>query len=205
MFKLLTSSFITISFSIFSLNGCANHSEALKVLPNELEIADQCKNSNKKFEMDCYDLISYKNSFAQLRLGLNAQLNENYNEALQRYLVAKQKGNFYVNSLLAELYNNGFGVEKNEETVIKLLEEVKDVDPIAAYKLSYNYLAKQDYKKAIKLLTYAAQNNVKPAQSELSRIYSNSQIVETDLEKSIYWNDLYQDKSDSFIKRIYGK
>ena len=205
MFKLVTSSFTAITLSIFLLNGCVDHSEALKVLPNELAIADQCKNTNAKYEMDCYDLISYKNSFAQLRLGLNAQLNENYNEALQRYLVAKESGNFYVNSLLAELYNNGLGVEKNEETVIKLLEDVKDVDPIAAYKLSYNYLAKEDYKTAIKLLTYAAENNVKPAQSELSKLYSNSQIVDTDLEKSIYWNDLYQDKSDSFIKRIYGK
>jgi TPR repeat protein len=205
MFKLVTSSFTAITLSIFLLSGCADHSEALKVLPNELAIADQCKNTNKKYEMDCYDLISYKNSFAQLRLGLNAQLNENYQEALHRYLIAKEKGNFYVNSLLAELYNNGLGVQRNEETVIKLLEEVKDVDPIAAYKLSYNYLAKEDYKTAIKLLTYAAQNNVKPAQSELSKLYSNSQIVDTDLEKSIYWNDLYQDKSDSFMKRIYGK
>jgi hypothetical protein len=34
--------------------------------------------------MDCYDLISYKNSFAQLRLGLNAQLRGNFEEAIQR-------------------------------------------------------------------------------------------------------------------------
>jgi uncharacterized protein len=199
MFKLVTSSFTAITLSIFLLNGCADHSEALKVLPNELAIADQCKNQNTNYEMDCYDLISYKNSFAQLRLGLNAQLNQNYPEAIHRYMLAKEKGNFYVNSLLAELYNNGLGVERNADTVIKLLEEVKDVDPIAAYKLSYNYLAKEDYKKAIKLLTYAAENNVKPAQSELSKIYSNPQVGETNLDKSIYWNDLYQDKSDSFI------
>ena len=205
MLKIISSSFALITLSLFVFTGCSNHDEFLKTSPNELSIADDCRNSNKNFEMDCYDLISYKNSFAQLRLGLNAQLSGNYNEALQRYLYAKEKGNFYVNSLLAELYNNGFGVEKNEETVIKLLEEVKDVDPIAAYKLSYNYLAKQDYKKAVKLLTYAAENNVKPAQSELSKIYSNSEIIDTDLEKSMYWNDLYQDKSDSFMKRIYGK
>ena len=101
MFKLARSSFITMTLSLFLLSACADHSEAMKVLPNELAIADSCKNPNKKLEMDCYDLISYKNSFAQLRLGLNAQLNANYEEALQRYLFAKQKGNFYVNSLLA--------------------------------------------------------------------------------------------------------
>ncbi|MDZ7817368.1 MAG: sel1 repeat family protein [Aliarcobacter sp.] len=204
MFKLVTSSFITITLSIFLLNGCADHSQALKVLPNELSIADGCKNPNKKFEMDCYDLISYKNTFAQLRLGLNAQLQGNYEEAFQRYLVAKQRGNFYVNSLLAELYNNGLGVQRNQDTVIKLLEEVKDVDPIAAYKLSFHYLAKEDNKKALKLLNYAAQNNVKEAQYELSRMYSNTDITDTDLEKSVYWSELYEDKSSNFIKKIYG-
>ncbi|MBU0925710.1 sel1 repeat family protein [bacterium] len=204
MFKLVTSSFITATLSIFLLSACADHSEALKVLPNELAIADGCKNPNKKFEMDCYDLISYKNTFAQLRLGLNAQLNGNYEEAFQRYLVAKQRGNFYVNSLLAELYNNGLGVQRSEETVIKLLDEVKDVDPIAAYKLSFHYLAKEDNKKALKLLNYAAENNVKEAQYELSRMYSNADITDTDLEKSVYWNELYEDKSSNFIKKIYG-
>jgi outer membrane lipopolysaccharide assembly protein LptE/RlpB len=204
MFKLVTSSFITATLSIFLLSACADHSEALKVLPNELAIADGCKNPNKKFEMDCYDLISYKNTFAQLRLGLNAQLNGNYEEAFQRYLVAKQRGNFYVNSLLAELYNNGLGVQRSEETVIKLLDEVKDVDPIAAYKLSFHYLAKEDNKKALKLLNYAAENNVKEAQYELSRMYSNADITDTNLEKSVYWNELYEDKSSNFIKKIYG-
>lgn len=204
MFKLITSSFITISLSVFLLSACADHSEALKVLPNELAIADGCKNPNKKFEMDCYDLISYKNTFAQLRLGLNAQVKGNYEEAFQRYLLAKQRGNFYVNSLLAELYNNGLGVERNQDTVIKLLDEVKDVDPIAAYKLSFHYLAKEDNKKAMKLLTYAAENNVKEAQFELSRMYSNADLTDTDLEKSVYWTELYEDKSNNFIKKIYG-
>lgn len=204
MFKLVSSSFIISILSIFLLSACSNHSEAMKVLPNELAIADNCKNTNKKFEMDCYDLIAYKNSFAQLRLGLNAQLQGNYEEAFQRYLISKKNGNFYVNSLLAELYNNGLGVTKNQETVIKLLEETKYVDPIAAYKLAFHYLAKNENKKAIKLFTYAAENNVKEAQYELSRIYSNAEITETSLEKSVFWSDLYEDKSSDFIKKIYG-
>jgi uncharacterized protein len=146
MFKFVSSSFSAITLAIFLLNGCTNNTEAIKVLPNELSIADDCRNQNKKFEMDCYDLISYKNSFAQLRLGLNAQLRGEYEEAFQRYMIVKQKGNFYVNSLLAELYNNGLGVPKSEETVIKLLKEVKDLDPIAAYKLAFHYLAINDNK-----------------------------------------------------------
>ena len=200
MFKIVSSSL----FTLFLFTACSNYDEALKVLPNELAIADECKNTNKKFEINCYDLISYKNSFAQLRLGLNAQLNGNYEEAFQRYSLTKEKGNFYGNSLLAELYNNGFGVERNEETVIKLLEETKNVDPIAAYKLAFYYLSKEKNKDAIKLFTFAGENNVKEAQYELSRIYSNADITETSFEKSVFWSDLYEDKSTNFIKKIYG-
>ena len=155
--------------------------------------------------MDCYDLISYKNSFAQLRLGLNAQLKENYPEALQRYTIAKQKGNFYANSLLAELYNNGFGVPKDEDKVIDLLKEVRDVDPIAAYKLSFYYLSKEDYDEVIELLTYAAQNGVKNAQYQLGVIYSNGEYVKPDLEKANYWNYQFENDPVNFINKIYGK
>ena len=52
MFKLARSSFITMTLSLFLLSACADHSEAMKVLPNELAIADSCKNPNKKLEME---------------------------------------------------------------------------------------------------------------------------------------------------------
>jgi len=204
MLKFVTSSFSLITLSVFLLSGCSNHKDAMKVLPNELSIADDCRNTNKKFEMDCYDLISYKNSFAQLRLGLNAKNRGNYSEALQRYNIAKQKGNFYSNFLLSELYRNGLGVAKNEETAIDLLEDVKEVDPIAAYKLAFHYIAKNKNEDAIELLTYSAINNVKVAQYELAKIYSNGSIVEADSEKSLYWNEQYEDKSNNFVNKIYG-
>lgn len=205
MLKFVSSPFIKISLLAVLLSACTNHKEAVKVLPNELGIADDCRNTNRQFEMDCYDLISYKNSFAQLRLGLNAQLKENYPEALQRYTIAKQKGNFYANSLLAELYNNGFGVPKDEDKVIDLLKEVRDVDPIAAYKLSFYYLSKEDYDKVIELLTYAAQNGVKNAQYQLGVIYSNGEYVKPDLEKANYWNYQFENDPVNFINKIYGK
>ncbi len=204
MFKYVSSSFCALGLSLFLFSGCSSHDEAMKTLPNELAIADGCRNSNKQFEMDCYDLISYKNSFAQIRLGLAAQLKGNYPEAISRYNMAKQKGNFYVNSLFADLYNNGYGVEKNEDKVVDLLKDVQEVDPIAAYKLAFYYLAKEDNKKAIKLLTFAAENDVKKAQYELGIIYANGEITDSDLEKSTYWKEKFEDNSANFINKIYG-
>ena len=123
MLKTISSSFALTTLCLFSLTGCSSHNEFLKASSNELVIADDCRNTNKHLEMDCYDLISYKNSFAQLRLGLNAQLRGNFEEALQRLNISKQKGNFYANAPLADIYRNGFGVPINHDLAIKLLED----------------------------------------------------------------------------------
>ena len=203
MFKQITY-LAKFSLLLFLLNGCSNHNEAMKVLPNELSIADDCRNPNKQFEMDCYDLISYKNSFAQLRLGLYAQYKGNFQEALQRFTIAKNKGNFYANALIANLYDNGFGVAKDEDKKLDLLEDVKSVDPIAAYKLSYYYLSNEKVKDALKLLTFAAENGVKDAQNQLSLIYGNGQYIDPDLDKSSFWRMEYEEGTDNFINKIYG-
>jgi len=204
MKKSITSIFAAASLATFLLSGCTNHKEALKVLPNELAIADDCKNTNKQFEMDCYDLISYKNSFAQLRLGIAAQTNQNYQEAFHRYTLAQQKGNFYANALLADLYNKSDLVKDKESKVLDLLKDVDEVDPIAAYKLSYYYMGKKDYDKAIKLLEFAAINNVKKAQYDLYKIYSEGAITKMDTDKSKQWFKEYENKTNSFIRKIYG-
>ena len=81
----------TTLFSTLIFTGCSSHQEALKVLPNELSIADGCRNTNKNFEHDCYDLISYKNSFAQIRLGIKAQREGNYEEEYHRFTFVKKR------------------------------------------------------------------------------------------------------------------
>ena len=204
MLKIVSSSFALITFSLFVFTGCSNHDEFLKTSPNELSIADDCRNSNKNFEMDCYDLISYKNSYAQLRLAFNAQLRGNFEEAIKRLNTAKQKGNFYANAPLAEIHKSGYGVPINDKIAKSLLEETKEVDPIAAYRLYFYYLDKNKIEDAFELLNYAATNDVKAAQQELSKLYKNGEYVERDTDKSDYWNELYQDKTNSFSNKIYG-
>jgi len=192
------------SISFLLLVGCANHDAALKTMPNEIAQANECISTNKEFESDCYDLISYKNSIAMLRSGVNAYSKGNYKEAFHRYTVAQQKGNFYANSLLADLYNKGNGVNKNQEKALELLEDVSSVDGIAAYKLSFYYVNKKDYDEALELLEFAANNNVKKAQYELSKIYRDGTITKDNPQKAKFWYERYEDKSDSLIRKIYG-
>lgn len=204
MFKSIALPFTKLSIITVLLTGCTNYENSMKVLPSELSIADQCRNINKQFEMDCYDLISYKNTFAQLRLGLNAQYRGNFDEAMTRYKIAKDAGNFYADALIADMYYHGFGVEKNDDEVTSYLKNTKNVDPISAYKLFYYYIAKEDVKEALKLLTFAAENNVKNAQLELSIVYANGEYTPADLEKSTYWKLQSEDLSNSFTNKIYG-
>lgn len=192
-------------FALFLFNACSSHNKALEVLPNELQDANQCINKVKSFEMDCYDLISYKNSIAQLRLGLNAQYQGNFEEALARFELAKKLGNFYANALISDMYLNGFGVELNEKKAISLLKDTRKVDPIAAYKLSSFYLNDGDISGAISLLEFAGVNGVRDAQNQLSIIYSNSQYIEPDDEKTLYWKSLYEENNEDLIKKIYGR
>ena len=64
---------------------------------------------------------------------------------------------------------------------------------------------KEDYKEALELLTFAAENNVKNAQLELSIVYANGEYAPADLEKSTYWKLQSEDLSNSFTNKIYGR
>lgn len=188
------------------ITACSKFSNAQQVLPQELEVANQCSEyTNAKIKLDCYDFIASKNSFAQLRLGLYAQDQGQTKEAFERYKKSQNMGNYYANTLLSTLYGNGLGVELDETKSINLLKEVADVDPIAAYKLSYFYLTNNDVKKAIELLEFAASKGVKDAQKELILIYSNNQFIDEDIEKSLYYDKMYQENENDFMKTIYGK
>jgi len=192
------------SISSLLFIGCSNHEAALKTIPNEVTQANECISNNKEFEADCYDLISYKNSIAMLRSGVIAYSNGKYEEAFQKYSLAQKKGNFYANSLLADLYNKGNGVPKNQEKALDLLKDVDDVDGIAAYKLSFYYMNKKDYDEVIELLTFAANKNVKKAQYELSKIYRDGIITKDNPEKAKFWYEQYENKSNSLLRKIYG-
>lgn len=204
MFKTGMKSFIVASFLPLLFVACANHEAALKVLPNEIAQANECKTENKEFEIDCYDLISYKNSIALIRSGIHAYIAGNHQEAFAKYTLAKERGNFYSNALLADMYNNGVFVKQNQELALELLEEVEKVDPIAAYKLSFQYRNKQDFKKAIRLLDFAAKNNVKKAQEELVKIYQDDKFIPIDKKLSDFWKNEFEQNNNSFINKVYG-
>ncbi|MGM0520348.1 MAG: tetratricopeptide repeat protein [Campylobacterota bacterium] len=188
----------------FLFTACNNYKQAMKVMPNQIKQANQCISKDEDYESNCYDLISYKNSVALIRLGIKSYSQGEYEKAFRLYTQAKQNENFYANALLSELYLKGRGVKKNQKKALQLLQETKNVDPIASYKLSYYHIKKKNYKTAIKLLEFAAKNSVKPAQLKLSEIYANGVYAQANMEKSIFWMQKYESDNKGFMYKIYG-
>ena len=196
-----TKGLLILSTLIFS--GCGEN-KALKIIPNEIKQADSCKDSNKQIELDCYDLISYKNSIALLRLGVYDYTKQNYKEAFKKFSFSKENGNFYANALLSNLYQTGRGVKKDDKKSLELLKEVSEYEPISAYNLSFYYINKKEYSTAIELLEFSGKNNVKKAQLKLFQIYSDNKIIKYDDKKSIYWKERYEDNSNNKLHEVYG-
>ncbi len=197
---ILSSSILALFFS-----ACTNYKKIQQTVGNEIQQSNGCVNKqNKELENDCYDLISYKNSIALLRLGINAYYEASYDEAFKRYSLSKLRGNPYANTLLAQLYMKGKGVKQNTKKALELLEEVKDFDPMAAYELALYHMKKDEYDKAIDLLKFASKNNLKEAQGKLLEIYKEGRYIKVDDEtiKALYLK--YEDKKNDIKRKIYG-
>lgn len=199
-YLLAFSALISISFI-----GCSSHSKAQKVLPKELIPANECKNANISLEYDCYGLMSSRNTFALLRLGIAAEEKSDYKLAYKLYVQAKEKGNYYANALMARLLLRGLGVPRNTDLAIDLLEDVEDIDPMAAYVLASYYKKIQKYKKMIKYYEIAGKKGLKKAQLALSRLYSDGRYIELNDEKGMFWASAYKNNSNDVEKRIYNK
>lgn len=197
---------LTISSVLFT--GCSNkYDQAIKALPNEIAQANECKNINKEFELDCYELIAYKNSIALIRLGIIDDAKGKYTDAFKKYDIAQKRGNFYANSLLADLYDKGKGVKQNKELALELLEDTQDVDAIAAYKLAYLEINKKekDNDEIVELLTFAATKELKQAQKLLADAYKDGNYgLKKDEKKAQAWNDRFSNKKKNLIREIYG-
>ncbi|PID47008.1 MAG: hypothetical protein CR967_06000 [Proteobacteria bacterium] len=195
---------LIVLFSILTLSGCSSRQDTIKNLSLELPSANECINENKSIQNDCYGLLSQRNSFAQLRLGVHAEIRKDYKEALKRYTNAQKMNNFYATSLIANFYDKGFGVRQDRKKALEMIRQTQDVDPMAAFMLAKHYLKTKRNDKAIKLLEFAGNNDFKSAQRALAEFYFAGKYVEKNIQKSNFWKTKYLNDKNSFKLRIYG-
>lgn len=187
---------------MLSFGSSLNYEEIL----NE---ANLCKIKEKDSEkLSCYKKIEHTNSFAQIRLGTYYADKKDYTNAIKYLNLAKKSGNLYANLPISFLYYKGDGVAKDINRSFELLNESREVDPVAAYQLSRFYLqginTKVDTEKGIKLLEFAGEKGLRQAQEMLANIYKTGLFDEPkDGVKYNFWQKKYKSNIEDNNHKIY--
>ena len=177
-----------------------------KSLLKEVNTCSKLAKLDKKLE--CYSKIVDNNSVAQLRLGIYNAEKKEFNKALELFEKAKENGNFYANLPLGYLYFKGDGVEKDLEKSFDYLKETSDIDPNSAYQLSRFYfegiVVEKDTKKGIKLIKYAANKEMRTAQSKLAFIYKRGSFgVSKNEKEALSWLKKAKENTNDTTFDIY--
>ena len=113
-----------------------------------------------------------------------------YEEAKKWLFRASENGYKHDDSLIALMYRNGLGVEKDLEEAIRRYKILSDNDPsgLCDYHIGIIYCEeKKEYIEALKWLERSAEKGCPNACMKLSAMYRNGEGVDIDAKKSQYW------------------
>ena len=144
---------------------------------------------------------------AQFNLGEVHFKNQDYAQAVKWYQRAADSGYIKAQKQLFDMYNSGFGVEKDEAKAIEWLKKAADVgDAEAQCELGDMYYlgqhVEQDYAQATEWYKKAANNGYRQAQYSLGDMYYFGQYVEQDYVKATEWYRKTADTPDDDDKYI---
>ncbi len=119
---------------------------------------------------------------------------EQYEDAAKHLELLSEQGRSEAKILLAVMLFNGIGMEKNEESAVRLLEEaVDDGNPEAMWRLGWLLLERKELtrftneKKPLDLINEAATKDIGEAQLMLGNLYRKGELVEKNYDSSVYW------------------
>lgn len=174
-----------------------------------LEQADKCQKLGiKENKLNCYEKILDDNSYAQLRMGMYYADRQKLDKAFELLTKSNKNGNLYANLPLAFLYYKGDGVERNFKKSFDLLNEASSFDANASYQLSRFYLqgieTDIDPNKAIELIKFAANKNLKVAQEKLIYIYKEGMFgFQKDEVNVKFWEEKLKNNKDEYPTSMY--
>jgi uncharacterized protein len=205
--NILLSTVVAVSFSACSFKmpfGIPFFSSSPK---EDLEEANLCRAlDSKEKKIKCYEDILDDNSYAQLRMGLYYADKQKLDKAFELLNESHENENLHSNLPLAFLYYKGDGVQRDFKKSFELLKEASEFDPNAAYQLSRFYLqgieTEVDSEKAINLIKFAANKNLKVAQEKLVYIYKEGMFGFQKDELNVkYWEEkLKNNKEDNSME-----
>ena len=137
-----------------------------------------------------------KPSFAGWDEALRLYEAKQYGESAKILQGLSDQGFIEAKILLATLKFNGAGVEKDEASAVRLLEEAADAgNQDAIWRLGWLLLERKELsrftndKSALTLIEHAANNDIGDAQLMLGNIYREGILVPRNYELSVYWFD----------------
>ncbi|OQX94140.1 MAG: hypothetical protein B6I17_00345 [Tenericutes bacterium 4572_104] len=126
---------------------------------------------------------------------------EEYKEAIEYLLKAKDLRYTEAMVKLSEMYLNGLGYRKNKKKAFKMLQNaVNASDVFAFHKLGVFYLkgigCKKDELKARDLFERSAKSKVARGMYHLGWLYLNAKKIKKDYENGFFWLDKAAEKAD---------
>ena len=126
---------------------------------------------------------------------------EEYKEAIEYLLKAKDLRYTEAMVKLSEMYLNGLGYRKNKKKAFKMLQNaVNASDVFAFHKLGVFYLkgigCKKDELKARDLFERSAKSKVARGMYHLGWLYLNAKKIKKDYENGFFWLDKASEKAD---------
>lgn len=127
-------------------------------------------------------------AFAGFDEGLTAYNKKEYLSALQEFKPLAEQGSADAQNALGVMYENGFGVEKNDGQAIRWYRQAAEQgNENAQFNLGVLFDNRQDYTEAVRWYRKAAEQGNKSGQARLGSLYVLGQGVAADKVQAIQW------------------
>ena len=146
-----------------------------------------------------------------MKVAIDAIENEQFKSALASVEPFVRDGNPHAQRILAEMYEHGWGVEKNEKAAKELLRIAADQNEhLSQFELAEKLTHKcreecPNAEEALELYKKAAQGGVDQAKEEIARMYSLGMGIPVDQEIGLEWTIKAAEAGLTESQRVLGQ
>lgn len=125
-----------------------------------------------------------------------------YEEVFPFYEGLAKNGNVEAQTLVGWLYQNGFGIAKNEEEASNWFKRASNNGSVEAeFNLGKMAAGKRNYNEAFQYYLSSANRGYAPALFRLGWIYENGRALPVDIERAIFYYKKSADGGNVFGKK----
>ncbi|BBM87941.1 serine/threonine-protein kinase [Candidatus Uabimicrobium amorphum] len=192
---------VFIFVSCFCIYGYLSYAKRDEIFQNSFRL--YLKGNYQQAKTNNLPLVEDKNPKASILHALilyKTEYRDRASEIIQENLSYLQKNNdvfsWYAQGII---YKNGLGVEQNTSLAVKFLKKADCVFPaiLELIAIFENNAATMSIDNYVKLLYTAAKKQHVSSMVKLGAVYFAGDIVEKDIQKSLYWYEKASEKNNS--------